>query len=165
MSKSLQKGCMKKVPGCWEHISIVWAALKEAKSKNLTLATIWLDIANAYGSIPHKMIIFALHWYSGSRNWIHLIESYYSRIFSKSFSLEASNSWHRHQRGIFAACTLSIILFLAGLNIIPECSLVANRPHFHLNNLSLPLMRAFMDDLNIMASTISSVKLYFLVVI
>ena len=46
INKSVQKGCMEKFPGCWEHISIVWAALKEAKSKKLSLATIWLDIAN-----------------------------------------------------------------------------------------------------------------------
>ena len=45
------KGCMQQVPGYWEHISMVWAALKEVKSKNLSLATIWLNIANAYGSI------------------------------------------------------------------------------------------------------------------
>ena len=82
---SVQKCCMEKVPGCWEHISMVWAALKEAKSKNLSLATIWLDIANAYGSIPHKLIIFALFRYGVSPKWIHLIETYYSRIFSKSF--------------------------------------------------------------------------------
>ena len=111
INKSVQKGCMEKVPGCWKHISMVWAALKEAKSKNLSLATIWLDIANACGSIPHKMIIFALHWYGVSPKWIHLIETYYCGIFSKSFSQEAPSSWHRHQRGIFAGCTLSIILF------------------------------------------------------
>ena len=46
INKSVQMGCMEKVPGCWEHISIVWAALKEAKFKNLSLAAIWLDIAN-----------------------------------------------------------------------------------------------------------------------
>ena len=40
INKSVQKGCMEKVPGCWEHISMVSAALKEAKSKNLSLATI-----------------------------------------------------------------------------------------------------------------------------
>ena len=148
INKSVQKGCMEKVPGCWEHISMVWAALKEAKSKNLSLATIWLDIANAYGSIPHKLIIFALFQYGVSPKWIHLIETYYSGIFSKSFSQEAPSSWHRHQRGIFASCTLSIILFLAGMNIILEYSLVATTPQFHLNNILLPPMRAFMDDLN-----------------
>ena len=155
INKSVQKGCMEKVPGCWEHISMVWAALKEAKSKNLSLATIWLDIANAYGSIPHKLIIFALHQYGVSRKWIHLIESYYCGIFSKSFSQEAPSSWHRHQqRGIFAGCTLSIILFLAGMNIILEYSLLATTPQFHLNNIPLPPMRAFMDYLSIMSSTI-----------
>ena len=58
---SIQKGCMEKVPGFWEHFSMVWHALKEARTQKSTLATIWLDIANAYGSIPHKLIIFALH--------------------------------------------------------------------------------------------------------
>ena len=154
INKSVQKGCMEKVPGCWEHISMVWPALKEAKSKNLSLATIWLDIANAYGSIPHKLIIFAPHRYGASPKWIHLTETYYSGISSKSFSQEATSSWHRHQRRIFASCTLFIILFLAGMNIILEYSLVATTPHFHLNNISLPPIRAFMDDLKIMSSTI-----------
>ena len=120
INKSVEKGCMEKVPGCWEYISMVWAALKEAKCKNLSLATIWLDIANAYGSMPHKLIIFALFQYGVSPKWIHLIEMYYSGIFSKSFSQGALSSSHRHQRGIFASCALSIVLFLAGMNIILE---------------------------------------------
>ena len=98
INKSVQKGCMEKVPRCWERISMVWAALKEAKSKNLSLATIWFDITSAYGSIPHKRIIFALHRYGVSLKWIHLIQPYYSEILRKSFSQEASSSWHRRKR-------------------------------------------------------------------
>ena len=161
INKSVQKGCMEKVPGCWEHISMVWAALKEAKSKTLSFATIWLDIANAYGSIQHKLIIFALHRYNVSLKWIHLIETYYSGILSKSFCQEATSSWHRHQRGIFASCTLSIILFLAGMNIVLEYFLVATTSQFHLNDISLPPMRAFMDDLNIMSCTVCGAKTLF----
>ena len=116
-NKLVQKGSMEKVPGCWKHISVVWAALKEAKSKNLSLATIWLDIANTYGSIPHRLIIFALHRHGVFPKWIHLIENYYSGVFSKPFSLETPSSWHRHERGIFPGCTLSIILFLASMNL------------------------------------------------
>ena len=111
INKSVRKGCMEEIPECWEHISMVWAAVKEAKSKNLSLATTWLDIANAYGSIPHKLIIFALFQYGVSPKWIHLIETYCSGIFSEFFSQEAPSSWNRHQRGICAGCTLSIILF------------------------------------------------------
>ena len=48
INTSIQKGCMEKVPGCWEHMSTVWSALKEACSNKSDLVTILLDIANAY---------------------------------------------------------------------------------------------------------------------
>ena len=66
---------------------MIWHALKEAraqkaKKSNLAIIIIWLDIANAYTSIRHKLIFFfflykdmvSLH--SGSDN---------KAIFSKSF--------------------------------------------------------------------------------
>ena len=128
INNSIQKGCMEKIPGCWEHLSMVWHALKEARALKSNLAVIWLDFANAYGSIPHKLIVFALHRYGVSPQWIRLIETYYKEIFSKSFSQSVTSSWHRHQWGIFADCTLSIILFLAGMNIILEYSMQARVP-------------------------------------
>ena len=47
---------MDKIPACWEHLSMtmIWHALKEASAQKSNLATIWLDIANAYGSIPRN---------------------------------------------------------------------------------------------------------------
>ena len=95
---------MEKIPGCWEHLSMVWHALKEARARKSNLAIIWLDIAHAYGSIPHKLIAFALHRYGVSPQWIRLLETYYKGIFSKSFSESATSAWHRYQRGIFAGC-------------------------------------------------------------
>ena len=65
-NNSIQKGCMEKIPGCWEHLSMVWHALKEARTQKSNLPVIWLDIANVYGSIPHKLIVFALHRYGVS---------------------------------------------------------------------------------------------------
>ena len=34
---------MEKIPGCWEHLSMVWHALKEARAQRSNLGTIWLD--------------------------------------------------------------------------------------------------------------------------
>ena len=76
IDNSIQKGCMEKIPRCWEHLLMVWHALKEARAKNSNLAVIWLDIANAYGSILHKLLVFALHRYGVSPQWIRLIETY-----------------------------------------------------------------------------------------
>ena len=58
----------------------------------------------------------------------------------------ATSSWHRHQRGIFAGCTVSIILFLAGMNVLLEYSLHPNFPRFVINRNPLPLVWVFMDD-------------------
>ena len=74
INNSIQKGCMEKIPGCWEHLSMVWHALKEATAQKSNLAVIWLDIANAYGSIPHKLIVFALQRYGVSPQWFSIIE-------------------------------------------------------------------------------------------
>ena len=103
-------------------------------------------------------MVFALHRYGVSPQWIRLIETYYKGIFSKPFSQSATSSWHRHQQGIFAGCTLSIILFLAGMNIILEYSMQARVPQFTTNNTVLPLLHAFMDDLRLMYSTVSGAQ-------
>ena len=116
INTSVQKGCMEKVPGCWEHMSMVWASLKEAREKKTSVANIWLDIANAYGHIPHRLIFFALERYGVGAKWISIIKNYYFGLYTKSFSSSASSNWHQHFRGIFAGCTLSIILFLSGIN-------------------------------------------------
>ena len=151
---------MEKVPGCWEHLSLVWHTLKEGRMQKSTLATRWLDIANAYGSIPHKLIVFALRRYGASPQWIRLVENYYKGIFSKSviFSESATSAWHKHHWGIFAGCTLSIILFLAGMNIILEYSLQVKVPKFITNNTELPLLCAFIDVLSLISSTVSGAK-------
>ena len=141
-----------------EFINMVWHALNEARAQKSNLAITWLDIATAYGSIPHKLIVFALHRYGVSPQWIRLIETYYKGIFSKSFSESATSAWHRHQQGIFAGCTLSIILFLAGMNIILEYSMQARIAKFTTNNTTLPLLSAFMDDLSLMSAKVSGAQ-------
>ena len=155
INQSIQKGCMAKVPGCWEHMSSVWNALKEARSQKSTLSTIWLDIANAYRSIPHNSIFFALERYGVNSKWIQLIRSYYTGLYSKSFSEKAPSTWHQHFRGIFAGCTLSIVLFLAGINVIIEYILTLQVPAFVTSNdTKLPVVRAFMDDINLMSTSV-----------
>ena len=74
-------GCMEKVPGCWEHLSMVWLALKEARTQKSSLCTVWVDIANPYGSIPH-MLIPRIQW----PLLIYEIPVLSNQIRTKSFS-------------------------------------------------------------------------------
>ena len=65
---------------------------------------------------------------------------------------------HRHQWGIFAGCTLSIIIFLAGMNIILEFSMQASVPKLTTNNTTLPLLGAFMDKISLLSSAVSGAQ-------
>ena len=37
---SIQKGCMEKVPGCWENMSVVWDELKSRKTERSNIAAV-----------------------------------------------------------------------------------------------------------------------------
>ena len=89
INSSIQKGCMEKISGCWEHMSMVWNELKSSKAEHGNLAAVWLDIANAYGSVPHQLIFFALQRYGVPEHWIKLIGNYYKGLWSISQSASA----------------------------------------------------------------------------
>ena len=80
INSSIQKGFMEKIPGCWEHMSMVWNELKSSKAEHGNLAAVWLDIANPYGSVPHQLIFFALQRYGVPEHWINLIRNYYKGL-------------------------------------------------------------------------------------
>ena len=49
--------------GCVEHTYLLNEALKDAKKNRRQIVVSWVDLANAYGSVPHNLIQFALEWY------------------------------------------------------------------------------------------------------
>ena len=94
INSSIQKGCMEKVSGCWEHMSVVWDELKSRKTERSNIAAIWLDIANAYGSVPHQLLFFALRQYGIPEHWVYLFIKHYEGLWSISWSDSAPSSWH-----------------------------------------------------------------------
>lgn len=55
-----QKGEIPGMLGCIEHTEVVTQLICEARENRGDLAVIWLDLANAHGSIPHKLVATAL---------------------------------------------------------------------------------------------------------
>ena len=58
----------------------------------------------------------------------------------------------------FLLAALSIILFLAGMNIRPEYSMQPRVLKFTTNNTTLPLLCAFIDDLSLMSAKVSGAQ-------
>ena len=46
--------------GCVEHSAVIWEQIQRAKREKDDLYVMWLDLANAYGSVPHQLIKFAM---------------------------------------------------------------------------------------------------------
>ena len=68
---------MAKVPRCWEYMYVVSRELKSAKVDKANIAAVWLDIANAYGSVSHQLIFFALRKHRVQAD-INLLKAYYN---------------------------------------------------------------------------------------
>ena len=63
VNTSVQKGGIPGFSGCLEHTGILNQLIREAKESKGNLMVVWLDLANAYGLIPHGLIITAMEHY------------------------------------------------------------------------------------------------------
>ena len=160
INTDLQKGSIKSMSGCWEHTAMSWSALQDARQRKRSLVLLWLDLANAYGSVPHQLIFFALRRYHVPAEWIRLVELYYGGQWGRLTVDEIVSEWELFERGIFAGCTLSVILFLAAINVIIEYVSMGRLPRYQLSGgLTLPLIRGFMDDLALALKSVPAAKM------
>lgn len=74
---SVQKGGIPGIPGCLEHTGVVTQLLREARENKRDLVVLWLDLANAYGSMPHKLVLETLERHHVPAAVRELILDYY----------------------------------------------------------------------------------------
>ena len=117
---SVQKGGIPGVSGCLEHTAILSQLIKEAKAEKKNLVVTWLDIANAYGSIPHDVISKALERARIPENTRQLITSYYNDVRIRFTTSKFTTDWQRVEKGIITGCTLSVILFALTMSWLVE---------------------------------------------
>ena len=76
----VQKSFLEKMAGCVEHASMNWEMLNDAKKRRKQICGIFLDLANAYGSVSHNMIQFALAWYHVPKEMAEMLYNYYEGV-------------------------------------------------------------------------------------
>ena len=101
--------------------------LREAKEDKDDLAVLWLDLANAYGSIPYKVVEDVPRRYHVPRRIGELIHDYYDN-FQMSFAAgEITSDWHRQEWGIITGCTIFATLFTLAMNMVVKSTEVVCR--------------------------------------
>ena len=111
ISKEVQKGFLAGMPGCLEHSFALVEALRDAKDHYRQIIICWLDLANAYGSVRHNLIQFALHWYHVPEVIQEIIFNYYEQLCAMVTANNWSTGFFLFDIGLFQGCVLSTILF------------------------------------------------------
>ncbi|XP_061905517.1 uncharacterized protein LOC133651562 [Entelurus aequoreus] len=92
---SVQKGGISGMSGCMEHTGVVTQLIREARENKGNLSVLWLDLANAFGSIPHKLVQLTLMKHHVPSRCRDLIADYYSNFRMRVSSGPTTSSWHK----------------------------------------------------------------------
>jgi len=82
-----QKGFMP-TDGCAEHNFILQSIMQEARRAKKQCAVAWLDLTNAFGSIPHDTIFTALRWAGLNENAVDTIKLLYNNTTTQQHQYE-----------------------------------------------------------------------------
>ena len=97
---SIQKGGVPGVAGCLEHTAVISQLIREAKAGKGDLVVTWLDIANAYGSLPHEVIMTALKSAHVPDQMCKLVESYYADVKIRFSTKDFTTDWQQVEKGL-----------------------------------------------------------------
>ena len=149
---SVQKGGIPGVSGCVEHASMIWDAIQKAKTEKKDLDVVWLDLANAYGSVPHEMIQVALEMHHVPKNICLMLKKYFDGFSMRFSTKEYTTDWINLEVGIAMGCAISPILFVLAMEVILRAATRNSRQTDLGNEYKMPPLKAFMDDTTVISS-------------
>jgi hypothetical protein len=152
---NVQKGFKASTPGCLEHSFSMFESLLDAKDQQRQIVVSWLDLKNAYGSVRHNLIQFALSWFHVPKLIRGLIFDYYEKICAQIRVKDKRTPFFLFDIGLFQGCVLSCILFNCVFQMLLDLIKPVSEDHgYKFKDLQVVLHdQAFADDISIMTST------------
>ncbi|KAG8239345.1 hypothetical protein J437_LFUL019126 [Ladona fulva] len=153
MSFPFQKGFIPGSEGCFEQNFMIDATLEEARRNGNEVAVAWLDLEDAFGSIPHHHISRTLQEMSMPNALIRLIEDMYSGVSTAVEAAEGTSRAISIQRGVRQGNPLSPLLFNLALEPILRAALCKrSTTGYRLGETTISAL-AYADDLVIIGSS------------
>ncbi|CAM5106671.1 unnamed protein product [Natator depressus] len=107
---STQKGFMS-CEGCYEYNFVLQTIIKTARRTWRQCTVAWLDLANAFGSMPHHHIFATLQEFGMLENFLHVIREVYEGCSTTIRSVEGETAEIPTRNGVKQGCPLSPIIF------------------------------------------------------
>jgi hypothetical protein len=112
-----QKGFLK-YEGCHEHSFVLQEAIRDAKRGGRELVVAWLDLSNAFGSVPHETIRETLRRHMVPAAFRNLVDSAYDGVETRIETAGGITEPIPILSGVRQGCPLSPIVFNLALEPI-----------------------------------------------
>ena len=150
---TVQKAGIPGFSGCLEHTNMIWHQIQAAKKEGRDLHVVFLDLANAFGSVPHSLLWTAFDLFSIPQAITTLVKSYFQDVQLCLTTEEYTTAWQRLDIGIMAGCTISPLAFTMAMEVIIRASRWVVGGQQLKAGLRLPPIRAYMDDMTTLTTT------------
>ena len=122
IDEKVQKAFPPGINGTIEHNVILEEIISQAKTKtnNKTVHVTFFDLEDAFGSVPHPLIIHTLKKFNVPAEIQLYINTLYNNQLSRVFTDNFSSDGFPFKRGVFQGYPLSPIIFLMVFNPIIE---------------------------------------------
>ena len=150
LDPEIQKGFLPGIKGTIEHTQSLCDLLEHQRRNKPQYYMVQFDLQNAFGAVPHNIILEALRWSKASRTLISYVQHMYKDASVRLKHGEGLTESVQYCRGVLQVDTLSPTLFL----IVMEIVLRYMREAFRSCGIQHPggkkiFQKAYADDLTI----------------
>jgi len=92
LTLKLKKAGIPGFSGCLEHINVIWQQIQSAKKERKELH-VTLDLANAYGSVPHELLWVAFNFFRVPMSITNLVKAYFTDLQFSFSTPKFSTAW------------------------------------------------------------------------
>lgn len=132
---------------------MIWHQIQAAKKERRDLQVVFLDLANAFGSVPHKILWTAFHYFGIPDHITELVKSYFQALQFCVTAEGNSTAWQHLEISIMAGCTISPLAFVMAMELVIRVSRWVVGGERTKSGLRLPPIRAYMDDMTVITTT------------
>ena len=120
-----------------------------AKQDKRILHAVWLDLANAYGSVPHELVYRSFDFYIQEKIK-GLLRKYFNSAFMHFTIHRYTTNWQALEVGIMMGYVISPLLFIMCVEMPLRGPKDVTEAEVEDGGIVLPAMKAFMDDVTIL---------------
>ena len=134
IDKNIQKAFLPGVSGCIEHTRVLTEVVKAARMKKKTIHVAFFDLEDAFGSVPHDLIMSSLSRNFFPPKFIQYLNFHYRNLESCIVTKSWKTDTFAFKRGVVQGCPVSPLIFLITFNPIIQWLESQKKFRFDLSN-------------------------------